>query len=574
MSRLDKRRTSEETPESKNELLIFSGPVLKPEEAVRQELIGTLGKLGWNSDQIRWKPEWQIPDTPHELTKRERGQRFNACGSCDIALFEDDSQEWHALRVVVELKAPDIDAGRSQLIRYLSNEPMAKMGYWSNGSSHLAIYKTPDGDWIEVEGAGPPRPDDDLTGPAKAPISWSSMAEPTEAELVGAFKRLLDVVVARDTRSTRREGQLREMTHILLTKLDSDSTALMEGEEVPVSFRVYGSGEKAISATADRVRASFKNLYAQRRDTIFARDDTDEIRLDDETIYQAVVELSRFRLLFVGAEVVSKAFQVLRSKALKSGEGQFLTPQRIIRPCVMAMDIQVQDKIIDPACGTGGFLFEALHQVAEKLHRSHPGKHAVANQLLTKWANERCYGVDVDDIGVKLTRTLMLALGDGSTHTLIGDAIASDRWREHYPQLTAPLRDGQFTAVLTNPPFGEKLKVKAAAARRAGYSISKAAGAIRRKGHVDLEIGLIFLERAWRLLRVGGRVGIVLPETYFFSHKYRWLPDWLEGRLELRGIINIPMEAFQEFCRAKTNFYIFQKVGDGPSAAEPNGGKA
>jgi type I restriction enzyme M protein len=64
---------------------------------------------------------------------------------------------------------------------------------------------------------------------------------------------------------------------------------------------------------------------------------------------------------------------------------------------------------------------------------------------------------------------------------------------------------------------------------------------------------------------LGGRVGIVLPETYFFSHKYRWLPDWLSGRLELRGMINIAMEAFEEFCRAKTNFYIFEKVGEGAS---------
>jgi hypothetical protein len=65
-------------------------------------------------------------------------------------------------------------------------------------------------------------------------------------------------------------------------------------------------------------------------------------------------------------------------------------------------------------------------------------------------------------------------------------------------------------------------------------------------------------------LRRSGRVGIVLPETYFFSRRYRWLPGWLEGRLELRGVLNIPIEAFQEFCRAKTNFYIFVKTGDGP----------
>ncbi|HET7053044.1 MAG TPA: hypothetical protein VFI09_03900, partial [Solirubrobacterales bacterium] len=78
--------------------------------------------------------------------------------------------------------------------------------------------------------------------------------------------------------------------------------------------------------------------------------------------------------------------------------------------------------------------------------------------------------------------------------------------------------------------------------------------------YAKLEIGLIFLERAYRLLIKGGKLGIILPETYFFSPTYYWLPAWLDGRLELRGVLNIPMEAFQGFCRAKTNFYIFERV--------------
>ncbi len=43
-------------------------------------------------------------------------------------------------------------------------------------------------------------------------------------------------------------------------------------------------------------------------------------------------------------------------------------------------------------------------------------------------------------------------------------------------------------------------------------------------------------------------------------------PGWLDGRLKLRGMMNIAMEAFEEFCRAKTNFYIFEKVGEGDSS--------
>lgn len=535
----------------------------RPEEVIRQRTLTTLRGLGWREEQIQWKPEWQVPDTPHDLTKRERNQKYAVCGSCDIVLFDDDSRQWHALRVIIEVKSTDIDAGRSQLMRYLSNEPMVKLGYWTNGHQSLAIYKTLDGNWLEIENASLPRPGDDLTKPSAAPLTWQSMEEPTEAHLAGAFKRLLNIVVANDTRARRREVQLREIVHVLLVKLDSDAFALMEPMR-PVSFAVIGDESTREERTAENVRRDFKDLFARRRDTIFSRDDRDEIQLDDATIYEAVVELARFRLLFLDAQAVSRAFQIFRTKALKSGEGQFLTPQRVIRPCVMAMDIQNGDKIIDPACGTGGFLMEAIRQMGDRFHAAHSERPDLAGQLLTKWANERVYGVDSDDIGVKLTRMLMLAVGDGSSHVLIGDSIASHKWQQHYPQLLLPMQDEQYTVVITNPPFGELLKIKASDAKAAGFTIANAAAMGGIADFVDLEIGLIFLERAWRLLRIGGRVGIVLPETYFFSHSYRWLPGWLEDRLELRGMINIPMEAFQEFCRAKTNFYIFEKIGRGP----------
>jgi type I restriction-modification system DNA methylase subunit len=276
--------------------------------------------------------------------------------------------------------------------------------------------------------------------------------------------------------------------------------------------------------------------------------------------------------------VLAKAFQVFRTKTLKAGEGQFLTPQRVIRPCVTVMGITSQDKVIDPACGTGGFVIEALRQVQE---REFP-KESEAWGLL-KFANDNLYAVDIDPIGTKLTRAMMIASRDGSTHVLMGDAIRRHLWSDKFPRLDVELGDSQggiaesFTVVVTNPPFGEDLKISASDSRAAGYSIAKAA-AVGRAGaaeYVDLEIGLIYLELAHKLLQIGGRVGIILPETYFFSYKYRWLADWIEGRFALRGMFNVAMEAFEEFCRAKTNFYVFEKVGYGPAPTpQPSNGGA
>lgn len=550
--------------------VVVKSPSLKPEEGVRQRILGDMKKLGWTEGQLRWKPEWLIPDTPHDLTKRERGQRYATCGSADLVAFADESGEWPALQVIFEFKAPDIDKGKAQLLRYLSNEPMAKMGYWTNGSQTLAVYKRHQADWIFVENAGLPDPCDDLTQPPDTPPTWNTLRTPSEAELTGALRRLVATTVVGDSNVNRREEQLREIIHILLVKLESDAVAnRSHNRDKPVAFRIYGDNVTKIAVTAKSIREQFQDYFQNQRTRIFNPNDRASIFLTDETVFAVVAELAPFRILGDNVDLLAKAFQIFRTSALKSGEGQYLTPLRIIRPAVMALEITSRDKVIDPACGTGGFLVEALTQVA---NNEFPSENESWN--LIKWANDNLYGVDKDDIGVKMTRAIMVAMRDGSTHALVGDAVRVNQWAQKFPKLSqelgkpeAPHIHEQFTVVVTNPPFGESLKVKGGDCRAAGYSISNFAAMKGSQDFTDLEIGLVYLELAHRLLRVGGRVGIVLPETYFFSHSYRWLPTWLEGRLKLRGMLNIPMEAFEEFCRAKTNFYIFEKIGRGGAEA-------
>ena len=544
---------------------------LNPEEIVRQAAIKELLRLGWKEDQLRWKPEWPVPKTPHDLTKRERGQKYDICGSADLVLFADTSGEAHAIQVIMEFKAPDIAAGKTQLIRYLSSEPMAKMGFWSNGSASLAIYKRHAAGWVEIENAKLPQPGDDFTEPPDNPPTWNRIAEPSEAELSSVLRRIVATVVVSDTVVTRREDQLRELLHVLLVKLENDATFSRSARRDDVmDFRLYGSKKERVKRTAEKIRELFRDYFSRQRTRIFLPHDRDMLLLTDQTIYAVATELWPFRIFGDKIDMLAKAFQTFRTSALKSGEGQYLTPLRVVRPAIMALEISSTDKVIDPACGTGGFLIEALRQVAA---REFPKEDEAWN--LIKWANDNLYGVDKDDIGVKLTRAMMVAMRDGSTHVLLGDAVRTNEWPTKYTRLRDELgQDGkksvveQFTVVVTNPPFGEDLKVRAADCKSAGYTIANHAAMKGRGRYVDLEIGLVYLELAHRLLRVGGRIGIILPETYFFSKKYRWLPGWLEGRLKLRGMMNIAMEAFEEFCRAKTNFYIFEKVGDGTDEPE------
>ena len=177
-----------------------------PEENLRQKIIEKLTRLGWKENRLH--KEWRVPDTPHDLTKRERGQSYSTCGRADLVTFADDSGQPYALQVIFEFKEPTIDKGRQQLIRYLASEPVVRMGYWTNGLESLAVYKSHTNDWIEVKDAPLPHSGDDLTAPPTTPPTWSDLQEPSEGQLSAALHRLVATVVASDSRSVRPEDQL------------------------------------------------------------------------------------------------------------------------------------------------------------------------------------------------------------------------------------------------------------------------------------------------------------------------------------------------------------------------------
>ncbi|MFD9651116.1 HsdM family class I SAM-dependent methyltransferase [Streptomyces mirabilis] len=521
-----------------------SGP---EHQQVRLPILRELIESGWDQGQIQWKPEWRVPQSPHDAAKREGGKSF-ASWPVDMAIFDDTQHvgDWEHILVICEFKQPTLTEGISQLEIYLAREPRARMGYWSNGSDDVRVYKLPDGTFKNLRNKGIPRPGENFSQPSERPLAYRDLITPRPGQLRATFKSLLDAVVARDSKSTRSEAQLNELCNLLLLKLESDSVASYDNAK-PVAFQLSPQGEETTARSMKEQFASLKKM----RPEVFAEHREEGINLDDHTIHEVVYELSGLNLLDVRPEAISSAFQVFRRANLKAGEGQYFTPQRVISAAVKMMDIRLEDKIIDPACGTGGFLTESFLSLVKEIPEE---KSAQART----WAHRQVYGVDKDSINIKLTRAIMVGLGDGSVNVHIGDSIREDRWAKDYPHLQQPLSDESFTVVITNPPFGKNLKVSKIDARRNNYTI--AAAASRKPGdYVDLEIGLIFLERSYRLLMKGGRLGIVLPETYFFSPTYKWLPAWLEERFTLRGVLNIPMEAFQGFCRAKTNFYVFEK---------------
>jgi len=506
--------------------------------------------LGWTLDQIVFgRQEWLVPKRPSEASRREAGHAFEGF-PVDIAVFETPQvvRNHRHLPLLIECKVPDEQTGVHQLEIYMGLEPHVKLGVWTNSPDPSApavfIYRSPSGGFTHRHRplADLPHPGDRIHPDAKR-LRFDDLTTPSEAVLRRVVEDLLDHAVANDTQVTRREEQLDQICNLLLLKLDSDKHAKASHESEP-AFRPRASP----SATAQEMRREFQALVKVYPE-VFRETQDQQLRLSDDTIFQCVERLAPYRLIDVGVSTIAVAFQVLRAAALKQGEGQYFTPQQVIEAGVKLLKIEWPDLVIDPACGTGGFLIEVLMD----MHRRHPGEAAE----VARWAQMHIYGIDKDAIGVKLTKAVMQIAGDGSAHCVRADSIRTHQWPTSYRELLSGYyNNDRFTVVVTNPPFGENLKVAAADAQQSALDIAKAGGT----EYQDLEIGLLFLQRAHQLLRVGGRLGIILPETYFFSNRYKFVLDWIRPRFKTRIVLNVPMEAFQGFCRAKTNFYVLEKI--------------
>ena len=492
--------------------------------------------------------EWKIPKNPSEASKRESGHSFDYY-PVDIAIFDsvENCGDYRHLCIIIECKQPSISSGLQQLETYLGLEPHVQEGIWVNSADlsaeALFVYKSKDGLQHPIRGLVKNIPSvGTIFIPQSPKIHFTDLIVPSNQSLKKTFEILLDTVVARDTKVTRAEEQLDQLCNIILLKLNNDKLGLIDSEK-DLFFRPYGSNDE----TSKQIRREFHRFQSLFPD-IFVKNADKEILFDDETISECVDSLYSLNLIDVGPEAVSIAFQVLRKAALKQEEGQYFTPKPVIEAAIRFMAVSLEDIIIDPACGTGGFLIQNLISMKER----YPEK----NKEISKWAQLHLFGIDKDAIGIKLTKAVMQILDDGSTNCVRGDSVLKHTWQDQYPHLISNnFSDNRFTKVFTNPPFGAPLKITYSNAKKSKLSIVEYSPADK-----EIELGLAMFNRCYDFLELHGKMCIVLPETYFFSPSYKYVRNWIYGRLKPIGVINVPMEAFQGYCRAKTNLYIFEKI--------------
>lgn len=518
-------------------------------DATQPFLVYLTQGLGWDPRQIQSRPQWRVPRTPS-------GAR-NAGFPVDIAIFDAPAHKGDAkhVRILVECKAPSEETGIDQLKTYLGLEPEARLGIWFNGNSHVLVYKLADG-FSVLKDAPVPRPGVPLAPAAsRAPLRYGDLVPPPN--LGEIFWRLRDRIAAQDSQVNRDEFILNDLANLLICKIADEQEGELDPER-PMAFQVAGTPAE----TGKAIRGLFATVQS-RLPSVFT-DASERLHVDDRSLHGVVSTLQPYRLLGHDRHAVGKAFQILRGRALKGEEGAYFTPPALVDSVVQILDPDHTTRVIDPACGTGGFLAAALDHVFEGIDARNASAAAKVKAKQT-WAGDSLFAVDKDVVSTKLCKAYLTLLGDGRTRVYRANTVDRAEWDARHDDLARVVADGAFDIVMTNPPFGSSLTVPPEVGAREGLEtcrrwIQDADGRWQPTDTpVEQQLGIAFFERDLNLLRENGRMAIVLPETFLFSRSLAWFIEWLCRTVTITHVIDVPMVAFEEFCRAKTCILFVQK---------------
>lgn len=237
-------------------------------------------------------------------------------------------------------------------------------------------------------------------------------------------------------------------------------------------------------------------------------------------------------------DISGDLYEYMLSKLATSGtNGQFRTPQHIIDLLVELIEPQLGEKIIDPACGTAGFLINA----AEWMKLKH--KQSLYNvNTRQKFYDGTFTGYDFDRAMNRIATMNSYMHGFNDPNIAYRDSLSELPVQEHE----------YYDIVLANPPFAGSL------------DIERVDPAIRRITN-GTTTELLFLARFLTLLKVGGRAAVIVPEGILFksNHAYKNLRKELVENQKLDAVIKLPSGVFQPYSTVSTAVLCFTKTNSG-----------
>ncbi len=497
-----------------------------------------------------------------EVTIQRGSQRKE---KADIVIFNDSvNREQHKdILGIVETKSIDKKDGVAQLISYMS-ACSCTWGVWTNGEDIEYLYKSADGQVKKNFIFNIPK-----YGESIETIGYfdKSKLRPIK-NLKPIFKKILTTLYS-NTNISRKEKLGSEMIKIIFCKLWDEK---YKRNSIP-DFRFEQKKTNDLlkneySKCASRIKKLFSSVKEDiKEDNIFLP--SEGITLDDKSISQVVAELQNYSLLNTEKDVIGEAFEVFAESKLVGEKGEFFTPREVIRLAVNIIKPTLGSLIIDPACGSGGFLVYVLDYLWKSMinDKRYSTNDEVLFSMHKKEMAEKCiYGIYKEHDLVRIAKAYMTILGDGKSKIVQENTLHPlQEFQTKSKELL--LEDNQlkkFDYVVTNPPFGSKIKVNKHDSKYFDlghkYKYEKETNAwVKTEKVKETPPQELFIERCINLLKDGGTLAIILPETYFHAPTKKHILQYIKQQMNISHIIDLPHNTFRPYCNAKTCLLIAKK---------------
>jgi type I restriction enzyme M protein len=277
-------------------------------------------------------------------------------------------------------------------------------------------------------------------------------------------------------------------------------------------------------------------------------DSDDRIKLTPIALGFTVNKLQSISLLNSSQDAKGLAFQKFLSHHEKDGSGQFFTPEPVIDFCVEILQPKPNETIIDPACGSGGFLLSALKYIQKNNHGFNTSN-TISNHL---------FGIDINKSIARIAKMKLLLESNGKTNILCTNSLED----LDSIKLTVSHKEG-FDIVFTNPPFGAKITNTSTLSKfDLGQKWSNYDNEYYKTKVVypNQNAEILFIERCIQLLKEGGRMAIVLPNGNFENPSLEYLRHYIKSKARILAIVKLPQETFIPFgTGVKTSLLFLEK---------------
>lgn len=524
--------------------------IRKPEEEVRQEYETILHEnYGYDYTQM----DIEVP-----IQRGEQRSKKNSNERADIVIYKttdktkrDQSKD---ILGIIETKRRTKKEGLKQLESYMS-ATCCQWGVWTNGEEIEYVYRNPS--------TGELKTDYIFQIPAKGE-TFEDIGRITKDDLKPAknlkpiFRRIYYTLYS-NTNIARKEKLGSEMIRLIFCKIYDE----LYDHDKPPKFKI------GFNDTAEQVKANIEELWEKVKsylveDGIFEAHE--KIVLDANSVRWVVGELEKFSLTDTDKDVVGDAFEVFAERQFVGDKGEFFTPRQVVKMAVEIVDPQPEERILDPACGSGGFLIHALEHIWGKMTKEKYG-HGLEDRK-KEFARKYFYGIDKEIDLVKICKAYMSIIGDGRSNIVKADSLKSpDEWEDiaRATLTTNGTALKKFNVILTNPPFGSKIKVHHEHILKNydlghKWKFDKETGKwIKTNKTKDTEPQILFIERCLNLLEDGGRMAVVLPDGIFGNPTDGYIREWIKDKAEILAVIDCPHNTFMPHTHTKTSVLILRK---------------